>query len=409
MFNRKKLRKMCLSIGISVITLCIAIFSGCNIGDSSGIKVLAKNLRFSATPVGGVGTADFESMYSFYDDDYYYYAFYLGRIDHVPLQDICPTYEYKGNRFAKEITTTETTSRTITNMITQASTQCVSYSLSTSINGTIGNDQTKQKLEAGLSQVVSSSYTVSYSESISKAETYSKTVSDTTKFEFDKGTDLGFYRYVLFGDIDVFGVIIKDVVEGTYYKETYEIIASQYHSLDFSTKSTFDDNNYEKLVFEIDENKLKNLPSPATYIGDITTWEWKYDNTTEKKIDASYTYTDIDCFNFDEYTKNHDFRKYMTKEYIFNFNIKLLMKEDYEGYQEISLCNANGEVVASVGDNFSYKGGEKGSKGIQELNFEVSGDKCTHQMHMEYGAHGNFSDDWHRYECHVVVTISKKH
>lgn len=374
---------------------------------------IAKNVRYSATSVEDIPNPDYDMCYSFYDEDYYYYVFYLGCIDHVPLQSNASVYEYNGNHYEKEISTTITNETMVSEMVSQAESTCVTHSVEVGVKGTFGNDLIAKKLEVGLSVCGSRAHTTSREQSYSTASSYSETNAETTKFAFTDASKIGYYRYVLFGDIDVFGVLIKDIDSGEYYTDTYQIVASQYFSLDYSETSRFNDNNYQKLVFSLTSEEVASLEKPTVFIGDresvggtdkidintVVTYDSGY---SAKKIDASHEYT-YDTFDLSELSA------FMNSEYTLHFNVQVYMREENKGFQEIYVCKDDETHVAGT-DAYEYGGAGKANTSYSWVTFDwdVSGSNCTPIMKLRYGAHGDHSDDWWRAHAKVTVTVIKK-
>ncbi len=376
----------------------------------SATIAIAENVRYSATSAEQIKNPEYDARYSFYDDDYYYYVFYLGCIDHVPLQNNASVYEYIGQQYEKEISTSVTNETMISQMVSQAESTCVTHSVDASVKGTFGDDFFGPKIEVGLSVCGSRAHTTSREQSYSTASSYSETNAETTKFAFTDASKIGYYRYVLFGDIDVFGVLVKDIDSGDYYTDTYEIVAAQYFSLDYSETSRFNDNNYQKLVFSLTREDADSLSKPSVFIGDretgggsdsvdintVVTYDSGY---SAKKIDASYEYT-YDVFDLSELSA------FMNSGYTLHFNVQVYMREENKGFQEIYVCKDDETHVAGT-DAYEYGGAGKANTSYSWVTFDwdVNGSNCTPTMKLRYGAHGEHSDDWWRAHVKVTVTV----
>lgn len=393
---------------LTCVLLAVFIFGlfSCSETSDGSITAIAENKRYGTTTMSEMTYSEFEAMYSFYDNDYYYYVFYLGMIDHVPLQNTAPTYQYSGTPFTKEVTCTSTNSSTVSKMVSNASSKCVNMSFNSNVKGKLG------VIEAGLSASISHSEQTSATQSYTEAETYSKTVQDKTVFSFNKDSAHGYYRYILLGDVNVFGVAAKKISDGSFEYFTYEVVASQYYSLDYSPTSTFGDNNYGSLDFDVSESYLNSLPIPTVNVADSETvtppvlkdpsnLKYRYENKSSKEIDATYKYSDIDVFDLAE---DPDFRPYMTDKYTFTFKITIQMEEKWDGFQEIYIFNSEGVEVAGISD-YQCPDGETVT---ETWTWKVSGENVTDVMNMVYGAHGQWSDDWVRIYCIAEVTVNEK-
>lgn len=237
----------------------------------------ADNVRYGTTKRDDMNNPAFPVMETFRDENYYYYAFYLGSINHVPAQEEYEVYQYQGYDYSKMISTTTTTSSTVERLVSSAISACLSANISATLKSStelkvdvVGYGSVKEKIEVGISSSIGSSLTESASESYSSAETYSITNAETTNFSFDSSSPQGWYRYVLMVDIDVFGVLIYDFSSGDFYLQTYERVASHYWSLDYSTTSRFDDNQYGTLPFDLSETEISSLIQniPSCYLED---------------------------------------------------------------------------------------------------------------------------------------------
>ena len=332
------------------------------------------------------------------DDECYYYFYYLGSVNRVPLQDDVDVYQYSGNPYEKEFSTTVSVSNTISQIVSYATEIYTEYGTHADVAGTLTGNAVNAAIEFGVSKSATEGLKISKAQSFEKAVTYSVENTDTTRFAFEKDTPLGYYRYMLFGDIDVYGVLIKDRTSGKYYTSTYEVIGSQYYDLDYSQNSKFDDNETNKLSFDIQNINVDNLPIPTNYVSTKVEYDSGF---SEKKIDASNEYT-FDTFDISELSM------FLNSEHTLNFHITVQMKEDSSGYQEIYLCQENERHVA--GDaKIEYGGPGDADKtyGNMEFNWSVSGDDCTNIMKLRYGANGKHSDDWYRARATVKVTVEK--
>lgn len=356
--------------------------------------------RYAVKSASQMSNKRFDAEYSFYDDDCEYYIFYLGYVSHVPLQSDVAVYEFNGSKYEKELSTTETNKTQVTQMLSTMETNSVSLELSVSAESSssskIEGIGSESVLDYGFK--ISQTKSVTRSQSIEKAVEYSKQISETTKFSFDDSWEKGFYRYILLGDVDVFGVLIKDIKTGEYNTYTYDVVASQYYSLDYSKSALFDECSKNQLTFSLSENEIESLEKPSRYI--CTKVEYKSESK-QKKIDASHEYT-YDEFNISALSP------FLNSEYTLCFEVVIEMKEENAGYQEIYLCRDDETHITGIYDyEFGGSGNASTSYKEVEFNWTAKGDQCTEIMKLRYGAHGDHSDDWYRRQAKVTVTIQK--
>ena len=145
---------------------------------------------------------------------------------------------------------------------------------------------------------------------------------------------------------------------------------------------------------------------PAHDIDATAIWNFKTviysSNGAALTIDASH-----------EYHKNYfdisSLRPFMNDNYELTFELLIEMREIKNGYQEIYLANSSNKKIASIGDNFSLNGGTlKDDWTWKAFTFKVSGAKCSDEMHLIFGGHGEGSDDWRRDGVEITVTVREK-
>ena len=147
---------------------------------------------------------------------------------------------------------------------------------------------------------------------------------------------------------------------------------------------------------------------PACNIIAEAQWEFKYIDKWEidnenQTFDASHTY-------HKDYFGIEAFSVFMNENYTFHFKIRVYMKENSEGYQEIELANSSNTILGGYGyKEYCYGGSGKDDTAgwTPYIEIDVTGDKCSDEMHMVYGAAGEGSDDWTRYKIEVSLTITQ--
>ena len=181
--------------------------------------------------------------YSCKDEDFYYYYWYLGEIQKVPLQsqsDITNKKEYQGNKYTWSFSSTTSTGESISNTISEASSKCNTWTQSHNTHLDISasykfkqiNELKKREHEVTVAAEVGYAYAKSHGEtteetrskSISKACETIQTTSETITVSFDESFPHGWYRYVLFGNLNVYASLIYDIKEKTFYYDCAESI-----------------------------------------------------------------------------------------------------------------------------------------------------------------------------------------
>ncbi len=357
--------------------------------------------RYSTTPRAEMENPAYDEMYSFTAGNSDYYAFYLGRVNRTPLQNNSNVFEYIGNGYEKQFTSTVTNETIISEMLSITKQNCISTSLGFDFTQTLGSEALGVKISKGLSGEISGSQSISRQESIEKTVAYSESHTDTTTFSFDAQSKKGYYRYVLMGDVDVFVILVRNTQAGTYKVCTYEVISSEYYSLDYSPSSRFDDHEYKPLVFEVSKSKVDSLPKPTTEIKPEK--NASYDSGfREITIDSSPSQEKVrDTFDIS------NINEYLNENYIIHFEVQIYMREIYKGYQEIYLCK-NDETVVAGNSAYEYGGPGDANRNYSwvTFNWDVNGADCTEIMKLKFGGHGQNSDDWIRAHVKVNVTAS---
>lgn len=276
MKHKRKKFIICLFLATLFSTLLI----GCNDSTSSeekatttinGVDVVYT--RAVAKPVDKNNTK-YELATSFKDEDFYYYVYYLGRIENVPLQSAneVTVQEYIGIPFSYTFETTKTTTTSIETQIAEANEECsnwqdeLSREMSVTAGVTIGpKDVAQTSLEttfsAGFQHAWGGEITTSIENTITEAQEYSEESSKKIEISFDENFKHGFYRYILMGDIDVFATIIYDVEEDVYYCENTNSIVSRRYRLDYSDNSEFLSATNQNLPFDYPD--LSKLAQPT--------------------------------------------------------------------------------------------------------------------------------------------------
>lgn len=225
----------------------------------------------------------YDDIISFKDDSFYYYLFYLGDIQYVPLQENINVYKYDGRDYEFSITTKKSTSSSIEKQVTNVIEHCTDWmsswssSLENKVSASIGvgklGASISANLEVGYSDSIETSKKITASESFTEAEEYTEEYSETFKFAFNNSFDYGYYRYILMGELSVYGVVIYDFKNDIYGLTNYSVLSACYFTFDYCESSAkFDNDNYNVLPFVFDEQYIKNLPMPnySIYEGSLS-------------------------------------------------------------------------------------------------------------------------------------------
>ncbi len=219
-------------------------------------------------------TTKYELASSFKDEDFYYYMYYLGRIENVPLQSDSEVtvQQHTGVPYSYTFSTTSTTVSSIETQISKANENCSSWQEEEFISGELKVKYEKEfptNSKAGLEIAIKGGYqhtwggesTTIMEESIVETKEYSEEYSKEITVSFDENLEKGFYRYILMGDIDVFATIVYNVAENVYYCENINTIASRYYTLDYSKDSEFLPATNQNLPFDCPD--LSTLEEPT--------------------------------------------------------------------------------------------------------------------------------------------------
>ncbi|MBE5751904.1 MAG: hypothetical protein E7357_05775 [Clostridiales bacterium] len=417
--------------------------------------VAVNSSRYEVKPVEEMDDNQYELKTAFRDNQYNYYMYYLGRIERVPLQEaIGGTAEYTGGEYTRKLTTSITTKETIETCTINATEECTSWSDTKEFGGefTIGKkDKCALTIKAGYSSTWGGSQKVSWEDSFAKAEEYSKTESVEITVNFNDNYKLGFYRYILMGDIDVFATIIYDTIEKEYYSENICSVATQYYTLDYSPTSVFSSTTLDLLTFtpppleelttpeinygisiylmdgNIEYNKIDSihncdviLPIPEKEGYQFAGWYDENGNKYEESIkvealdiilNANWERATVEYINEEKRViyddgfyglKQQVFDKldlsklslYFSEEYTFTFSFEVTISEQNDGYQQIFLYQLMQECdFGSLGryeEIASHqKAEELGLIGEKELTHNAGAVSTTpHTYSFEFGCSG---------------------
>lgn len=349
---------------------------------------------------------DIEEMYSFYDDKFDYYVFYLGVAQDVPLQDNVPIHKNSGNGGTVSLEETVSSTEAISEVLKTATQYCVDIDVKMSQSAEVSTIIPIKGLSASISRGLEANIheyrEFSSEHSIDKAASVTKTTKHGYQLDFSVVPN-GFYRYILMAEVNYYGVLIKDSSSGKYYTHIYPVIAGEYFTVQYSKDDiTFRKKVEDKFNFELSENEIEMLEKPEFSIVDIGGVITKVfpNSVGVKMIDATYTYL------YDRYDLS-SLSEYRNNQYIFEFNLTITMKEDDNGYQEIYLTDEAKGIITGNSEISLGKSDLQDSYIDHTEIFEVTGDKLPSVVCLMYGAHGDYADDWYRKAVHLELTVKK--
>lgn len=215
---------------------------------------------------------------SFRDDEYYYYIWYLGKIKTVPLEDAKGNiFSYQGNDYTITRKSTILTAESVSKTISNASSRCLENFTSVEgkigVNVQIGDDKlpllkklVKVNIDASLTATKSDKTSTSESveQSITNVVNYTKEETSELKISFNSSYKIGSYRYVLFGNLEVYTVLIYDPATQEYSCKNIEKVANVIgYGLEYSEDGTFEKDHYDKFDFKLPSISeiVKNVPT----------------------------------------------------------------------------------------------------------------------------------------------------
>jgi hypothetical protein len=254
-------------------------------------------------------TTSYQLKASFRDDNNYYYMFYLGRLENVPLQDNVTAVRYDGNDLSYTFTSSKTTAQTVEKCLSTANTNSTSWShednysnsntnmteatfsfsstqevdtkvqvglkgfgsAGTEINigvteGYSSGGEMSNTINNGYADVWGGSNAETITDSLATTESYSETVTDSLTVSFNQNYEQGYYRFILLGDVDVFATIVYDVNADEYYYSNIDKVYTKYYALDYSATADFPADS-SKLAFTVPD--ISELEIPEEFYGSM--------------------------------------------------------------------------------------------------------------------------------------------
>ena len=388
---------------------------------------------------------DFNTVtYKFYDGRHNYFYFYLGCVDKVPVAYEPADY---WNGIAKPDLTYEITTydeQTIDNTMSVCTSMSVSSTNQQQLNisGGFKKNGFHANIALGLSWSKTSESAQSTTQTTSTINKWSEEHKKTVKYILDDNCPYGYYRYTLFASCDVYAVVIYDKVTKETTCDYVSCARSQtYHySIDYSEDEHFEkDASTSSLIFDF--NLLKDVKLdedlPISEISDIIYPEPYNRLVLHNKDDYEVVASGGGALSFDkdktDWGLSHkkelidlsDFSEYMSDKYEWEFNIKVHIVEEKDGYQELYIYNEY-HNVGGIYSNDTYSKETAQQYGMvwynDQLNYSdsndddwvaeelciLSGSQCRNKMYITYGAHGTASDTWHKKEVTIYLTIREK-
>ncbi len=378
------------------------------------------------------------------DGEYNYFYFKLGETKNVPVY-----YEdayYHDGRTVSTYTwstasvTEDTYTEAVENSVSNSTNASVKAEVNTSLSA--GIKASYGKLTGDLSVKVSTSLatSVGYTHTESDKTSFTKKVSDkvqnsrTREVKIDKDSEVGYYRYVIYADFEVYAVLVCNIADKTV-QYTYITVSKPESFVDmfrFSATNDFSASS-DTAKLQLTEEMLASVT--------IDLFQKDLPNKTADYVYASEFYearpnvkiVDNGVFGLEQVEKRHtldmsSLKEYMTAEYTFWFDMKVSSKCEkgflgigwVDGTHEIHLYNKeNSTNIANSDDWVDEKKAKRDygwvdsvewtqRDGIDDLELYVSGDQCEEMMYLLYDAHGDDEDTWYLRSFEIDVKVIKK-
>lgn len=224
-----------------------------------------------------------------YDDNNYYWIWYLGDLENVPLQlnsdlGANASVVYNGTvDFTFEFSYSQSTTDSIQKAISNASKKATEWTTSVEMTEkeSISADAGFLKGSVELGYAITSGMSCSNEETVSQSltNTASKTQTSSTSVSahFDTNCEKGHYRWILIGDVEVYACIVYNYKENkvTFCNNIEKIVGTPGYGFEYSQNGKFDLERYDTLTFNCPdiETLLKQyVPNePISKYGKIVT------------------------------------------------------------------------------------------------------------------------------------------
>lgn len=212
-----------------------------------------------------------------YDENNYYWIWYLGDLENVPLQSngdfgAGASVVYNGAiDFTYEFSYSQSTVESVEKAISNASSKTTEWTTSNEFSVknssefelNIFKQKIKDTLEVGYARTwgESISNTETISESLINTASKTKTATTTVSAHFDKNCNVGHYRWCLIGDVEVYACIVynyKDQ-EVIFCDNIEKVVGTPGYGFEYSQNGKFELDRYDILSFD--------CPSIETLLG----------------------------------------------------------------------------------------------------------------------------------------------
>lgn len=254
---------------------------------------------------------------SYTDNLYNYYLLDAGYIENVYVSTLA-SVNYVGVPISFSKTTTQASE--IQNSITEAVSNSYYFSIGTggeiNIGAHLGTPNNYFSCNLSLDWNIQGSITStkSVSDTFSSANLYSE--SQTISYNFGANeTDNGWYRYALYGTIDVYFICVTDRANQKLISMEVQVCAREddyFVRSEYSENGNFDNSPNQEIVFEEDFYKYLDFPTDIRPVAMEP--ETKYFSTTPLscKLDNKYNYTQSDPnANNKHFSHNFEFGKFV--------------------------------------------------------------------------------------------------
>lgn len=207
------------------------------------------------------------------DDGRYYYFYYLGVFDTVPINIMdCDGVYFDGKNmeltFNFSHTNTEHSATTLNKMVENS----LSLSTTTYSKGSLSAEMYSifdARIEAGIEQNATASVTTTFTDTIYNAVTTETHFEKTLKYRMDKKDPVGYYFYTTIASMKVYEVVVYNPqTKCVEYMTTYNQLGPALPGLFYSPLSFIDSGAYE---IDFDEAQLEEFKKPnRTMVSDIS-------------------------------------------------------------------------------------------------------------------------------------------
>ena len=280
------MKKIIKKVFASILTLStvLASFSltACQLNVSDGVTYVKTDSEEKRIPISNVEQVAeknenfLDTEVSWYNGDYNYWVYEIGKIKNVPLTPTYAVFVYDGAEFKYSNEIVKTTVKGMETATSTAITKYVKVSVSGKATQTKGiganlGESISANIEKGFSVSASgeSSKQTSWTDTYIATQSYSESYKTNVTLTFNNSCQTGNYLFLYLGNITVYYAVVQDRTTGEYFYETYNKIDSYKYVL----KYTGEDDEFpinEKSKIEIDTSFIDNLTPPTVYIDGLS-------------------------------------------------------------------------------------------------------------------------------------------